>query len=78
MKNYLLAFYLNSSQSYTIMSLDATSNKMLFVFNNSVIFKNSYFMMSTSTCTNNVNILPGMISIFNVNFESVEDYILHN
>ncbi|CAD8201851.1 unnamed protein product [Paramecium pentaurelia] len=35
-------------------------------------------MMSTSTCTNNVNILPGMISIFNVNFESVEDYILHN
>ncbi|CAD8125475.1 unnamed protein product [Paramecium sonneborni] len=79
MPNYLLAFFLNSSESSTsIYGLNVTSNKMLFVFNNSVIIENSNFFMTTSTCTNNVNILPGMINIFNVNFESVEDYLLHN
>ncbi|CAK63469.1 unnamed protein product (macronuclear) [Paramecium tetraurelia] len=78
MKNYLLAFFLNSTQNSTIHKLNATSNKMLFVFNNSVTFEDSNFLMTTQTCTNNVNILPGMISIFNVNFESIEDYLLHN
>ncbi|CAD8192851.1 unnamed protein product [Paramecium octaurelia] len=78
MKNYLLAFFLNSTQNYAIMGLNVISNKILFVFNNSVTFESSQFQLITSTCTNNVNILPGMISIFNVNFESIEDYLLHN
>lgn len=77
MNSYLVAFFLYQPNklSNTISNVKIDAYKLLFVLNSSITFENCNFTLFSSTCSNDVNIIPGLISIFNIHFEDVESYL---